>query len=325
MLKFLRPLRIAAMAGLAALAFSAFAQGYPNRPIKWVVAYPPGGGTDFLARTLGQQMSRQMGQPIVIDNRPGGAGMIGSEVAARSPGDGYTLYTGDNGTLVYNPALFKKIPYAPLTDFTPVSMMARFPLVLLANNDAPFGTARALIDQIKRQPGKLSYASPGMGSPHHLAMELLKQRANLFILHVPYRGSGGAIQDVVGGQIQLFVADSAAALPLVRSQKVKALAVFSKNRSPALPDVPTFAELGYPDVEAYGWQGMVVPASTPRDIVQRLNQELTRAIQNPEVVRKFADFGLDLIPGTPEAMSRYLAEETRVWHQLIKERQISLE
>lgn len=325
MLKLFRPLRFAVLAGLAALAFSAFAQSYPNRPIKWVVAYPPGGGTDFLARTLGQQMSRQMGQPVVIDNRPGGAGMIGSEVAARSPADGYTLYTGDNGTLVYNSALFKKIPYAPLTDFAAVSMMARFPLVLLANNDAPFGTARALIDQIKRKPGQLSYASPGMGSPHHLAMELLKQRANLFILHVPYRGSGGAIQDVVGGQIQLFVADSAAALPLVRTQKVKALAVFSKNRSPALPDVPTFAELGYPDVEAYGWQGMVVPANTPKEIVLRLNQELTRAIQNPEVVRKFADFGLDLIPGTPESMTRFLAEETRIWHQLIKERQITLE
>jgi tripartite-type tricarboxylate transporter receptor subunit TctC len=316
---------MAVLAGLTALTFSVLAQTYPSRPIKWVVAYPPGGGTDFLARTLGAQMAKQMGQPVVIDNRPGGAGMIGAEMVARSPADGYTVFTGDNGTLVYNPALFKKVPYAPQTDFAAVSMMARFPLILLANNNAPFGNARALIEQIKSKPGQLSYASPGMGSPHHLAMELLKQRANLFILHVPYRGSGGAIQDLMGGQIQLFVADSAAALPLVRSDKVKALAVFSKSRMPALPDVPTFAELGYTDVEAYGWQGMVVPANTPKDMVARLNQELGLAMQNPEVTRKFADFGLDLIPGTPESMARYLAEETRVWHQLIRDRQIVLE
>lgn len=325
MWKCLRPLRLAVLAGLAALALSVLAQSYPNRPIKWVVAYPPGGGTDFLARTLGAQMAKQMGQSFVIDNRPGGAGMIGAEMVARSPADGYTVFTGDNGTLVYNPALFKKIPYAPQSDFAAVGMMARFPLILLANKDAPFGNARGLIDQIKGKPGALSYASPGMGSPHHLAMEMLKQRANLFIVHVPYRGSGGAIQDLIGGQIQLFVADSAAAMPLVRTDKVKALAVFSKNRMPALPDVPTFAELGYADVEAYGWQGMAVPANTPKDIVQRLNQELGRAIQNPEVTRKFADFGMDLIPGTPDSMTRYLADETRVWHQLIRERQIVLE
>lgn len=325
MLKLLNPLRTALLAGLAALTLSALAQSYPNRPIKWVVAYPPGGGTDFLARTLGAQMAKQMGQAVVIDNRPGGAGMIGAEMVARSPADGYTVFTGDNGTLVYNAALFKKVPYAAQTDFAAVSMMARFPLVLLANNDAPFANARALIELIKNKPGQLSYASPGMGSPHHLAMELLKQRANLFILHVPYRGSGGAIQDLMGGQIPLFVADSAAALPLIRPGKVKALAVFSKNRMAALPDVPTLAELGYADVEAYGWQGMVVPASTPKDIVQRLNQELGQAIQNPEVIRKFADFGLDLIPGTSDAMGRYLAEETRIWHQLIRERQIVLE
>lgn len=325
MWKCLRPLRLALLAGLAALAMSALAQSYPNRPIKWVVAYPPGGGTDFLARTLGAQMAKQMGQSFVIDNRPGGAGMIGAEMVARSAADGYTVFTGDNGTLVYNPALFKKIAYAPQTDFSAVGLMARFPLILLANNDAPFGNARGLIEQIKRKPGQLSYASPGVGSPHHLAMEMLKQRGNLFIVHVPYRGSGGAIQDLIGGQIQLFVADSAAAMPLVRTDKVKALAVFSKTRMPALPDVPTIAELGFADVEAYGWQGLVVPANTPKDIVQRLNQELGRAIQNPEVTRKFVDFGMDLIPGTPEAMTRYLAEETRIWHQLIRERQIALD
>lgn len=310
---------------VASLSSYTFAQGYPSRPIKWVVSYPPGGGTDFLARTVGAQLAKQLAQSVVIENKPGGAGVIATESVAKSPADGYTIFTGDNGTLVYNAALFKKIPYAPLSDFAPVGLMARFPLVLLANNEAPFANARALLEQVKKNPGKFSYASPGVGSPHHLAMELLKQRGNLFILHVPYRGSGGAIQDLIGGQIPLFVADSAAALPLVRSGKVKAVAVFSKSRMVALTDTPTFVELGYGDVEAYGWQGLVAPASTPKDVVIRLNQEMIKAIQNPEIAAKLTDFGLELIPGAPEAMGNYLGSETKLWHQLIKQRQLALE
>lgn len=301
------------------------AQSYPSKPIRWVVAYPPGGGTDLLARLVGSQLSKQMGQPVVIENRPGGAGFIASEAVARSPGDGHTIFTGDNGTLVYNSALFKRTPYDAVKDFAAVGLMARFPLVLLANANSPFATASQMIETGKRRPGQLNYGSPGLGSPHHLAMELLKQKAGLFIVHVPYKGSGPALQDLIGGTLELFVADTAAALPMIRSGKVKALAVFSKSRMTALPEIPTFIELGFEGVEAYGWQALVVPASTPKDIVSKLNAELIKAIQAPEVAPKLIDFGLELIPSDPPTMTRYLADETRLWHELIRERKITLE
>ena len=318
-------LRAVLAAWLLCAAWGAAAQPYPSKPIRWIVSYPPGGGTDFLARTVGAQLSKQAGTPVIIENRPGGAGFIASEASARAPADGYTIFSGDNGTLVYNAALFKKLPYDPTRDFAPVAMMARFPLVLLANVNAPFSSAHQLIDLIRKKPGALEYASPGLGSPHHLAMELLKERARLFVVHVPYRGSGPAIQDLMGGQIPLFVADSAAALPLIRGGKVKAIATFSRSRFAALPDTPTFMELGYQDVEAYGWQGLVVPARTPKEVITRLNAELVTAIRTPEISRKLSDFGLELTPGDPDSLARYLASEIKLWHPLIRERGISLD
>lgn len=302
---------------------TAFAQSFPSKPLRWVVAYPPGGGTDLLARTVGAQLSRQLNQPVVIDNRPGGAGIIGSEHVARSAPDGYTLFTGDNGTLIYNSALYKSLPYDPVKDFASVSLLGRFPLVLLTNNNSPFGSARQFLEAAKREPGKLSYASPGVGSPHHLAMELLKQEAAMFVLHVPYKGSGGAIQDLMGGQINLFVADAAAALPLIKGGKVRPLAVFSGVRSAAFPQTPTWVELGLTKVEAYGWQGLVVPAATPRELVATLSRELGNALRAPEVARRLADFGVELIPGEPQEMTRYLEAEARVWQPLIRARGIS--
>lgn len=310
--------------GLAAPG-AALAQAYPAKAIRWVVAYPPGGGTDMLARTVGAQLAKQLNQPVVVDNRPGGAGIIGTEHVARSPADGYTVFTADNGTLVYNSALYKTLPYDPVKDFAPVSLMGRFPLVLLTSNDSPFTSATQLVEQARRQPGKLNYASPGIGSPHHLAMELLKQEAGLFVVHIPYRGSGGAIQDLLGGQINLFVADSAAALPLVRGGKARALAVFSGARSASLAQVPTWKELGHARVEAYGWQGLVVPAGTPPEIVQLLSRELGAALRSAEVSRRLADFGIELIPGEPQEMARYLQAERAIWPRLIRERGITAE
>lgn len=304
---------------------TAFAQSFPSKPLRWVVAYPPGGGTDLLARTVGAQLSRQLNQPVVIDNRPGGAGIIGSEHVARSAPDGYTLFTGDNGTLVYNSALYKSLPYDPVKDFASVSLLGRFPLVLLTNNNSPFGSARQFLEAAKREPGKLSYASPGVGSPHHLAMELLKQEAAMFVLHVPYKGSGGAIQDLMGGQINLFVADAAAALPLIKGGKVRPLAVFSGARSASFPQTPTWVELGLSKVEAYGWQGLVVPAGTPRDLVATLSREIGNALREPEVSRRLVEFGVELIPSDPQSMARYLESEARVWQPLIRTRGISPE
>jgi tripartite-type tricarboxylate transporter receptor subunit TctC len=298
---------------------------FPTRPIKWIVPYPAGGGSDFLARTVGEQLQKQMGQPVVIENRPGAATMIGAEAVARAPADGYTVLTADNGTLVFNTALYRKMPYDPVKDFAPVGLMARFPLILVANPASGYKSARDLVAAAKAQPGQLSYASVGAGSPHHLAMELVKQQADLYVLHIPYRGAGPAVQDVLGNQVPVMVIDTAVGLPHIRSGKLVALGVLSRQRLPALPNVPTLEEQGLRETEVYAWQGMVVPAATPRDLVMRLSTELSRAISTPEVSRKLQDFGLEPTPSTPEQMAAFVKTETERWHALIKRRGLTLD
>ena len=307
---------------LAPLA--ARAQAWPNKPLRWVVAYPAGGGSDFLARQLAPQLGKQLGQTIVIDNRPGAAGMIGTDNAAKSPPDGYTLLTGDNGAMVFHTAMYKKVPYDP-QDFAPVGFMARFPLILAVNPSAGFTSARQLIDEVKKSPGKYSYASPGIGSPHHLAMELLKDRAGLFVVHVPYRGTAMAVQDVIGGQVPMMVLDTAAGLPQINAGKVKALAVMSKKRLPSLPDVPTLDEIGVKDFEVGAWQGLFVPKGTPTDIVARLSTEMNKAITTPEVKARLEEFGLEVAPTDGPALASFVKQETAFWHALIKQRHLSAE
>ncbi len=308
---------------VAALApLNAFAQAWPTKPVRWVVAYPAGGGSDFLARQLSPQLAKQLGQSIVIDNRPGAAGIIGTDNAAKSPPDGYTIVTGDNGAMVFHEAMYKKIPYSP-GDLAPVGFMARFPLILAVNPNAGFASGQQLLDDIKKNPGKFSYASPGIGSPHHLAMELLKDRTKAFVVHVPYRGTAMAVQDVIAGQVPMMVLDTAAGLPQIRSGKVKALAVMSKKRIPSLPDVPTLDELGVKDFEVTAWQGLFVPKGTPAEIVTRLTAEMNKAIATPEVKAKLEDFGLEVTPTDGPALAAFLQKETSFWHALIKERKLS--
>jgi tripartite-type tricarboxylate transporter receptor subunit TctC len=301
-----------------------FAQAWPSKPVRWVVAYPAGGGSDFLARQLSPQLAKQLGQTIVIDNRPGAAGIIGTDNAAKSPPDGYTIVTGDNGAMVFHEAMYKKIPYSP-GDLAPVGFMARFPLILAVNPNAGFSSGKQLLEEIKKNPGKFSYASPGIGSPHHLAMELLKDRTQSFVVHVPYRGTAMAVQDVIAGQVPMMVLDTAAGLPQIRSGKVKALAVMSKKRIPSLPDVPTLDELGVKDFEVTAWQGLFVPKGTPADIVTRLSVEMNKAIATPEVKAKLEDFGLEVTPSDGPALAAFIQKETTFWHALIKERKLSAE
>ncbi len=317
-----RALGAFALAALAPVA--AQAQAWPSKPIRWVVAYPAGGGSDFLARQLAPQLGRQLGQNIVIDNRPGAAGIIGTDNAAKSPADGYTMVTGDNGAMVFHEAMYKKIPYAP-TDLAPVGFMARFPLIVAVNPSAGFADAKQWLESLKKNPGKFSYASPGIGSPHHLAMELLKSRTQTFVVHVPYRGTAMAVQDVIAGQVPMMVLDTAAGLPQIRSGKVKALAVMSKKRIPSLPDVPTLDELGVKDFEVTAWQGLFVPKGTPADIVARLTTEMNKAIAVPEVKAKLEDFGLEVLPSDGPALASFIQKETTFWHALIKERKLSAE
>ncbi|WP_457329069.1 Bug family tripartite tricarboxylate transporter substrate binding protein [Rhizobacter sp. P5_C2] len=312
-----------ALAGALASAGTAYgADAWPSKPIRWVVAYPAGGGSDFLARQLAPQLGKQLGQTIIIDNRPGAAGMIGTDNAAKSAPDGYTIVTGDNGAMVFNSAMYKKVPYDP-KDLAPVGFMARFPLILAVNPNAGFTSAQQLLDAIKKNPGKYSYASPGIGSPHHLAMELLKDRTGSFVVHVPYRGTALAVQDVISGQVPMMVLDTAAGLPQIKGGKVKALAVMSKKRIASLPDVPTLDELGIKGFEVTAWQGLFVPHGTPPEIVARLTQEMHKAITTPEVKARLEEFGLDVAPTDGPALAAFVQQETRFWHALIKERKLS--
>jgi tripartite-type tricarboxylate transporter receptor subunit TctC len=314
---------LAAAAALAA-PLAALADTWPSKPLRWVVAYPAGGGSDFLARQLAPALGRQLGQTVIIDNRPGAAGIIGTDNAAKSAPDGYTLVTGDNGAMVFHSAMYKKLPYDP-QDLAPVGFMARFPLILAVNPASGFSSARQLLDELKKNPGKYTYASPGIGSPHHLAMELLKDRTGTFVVHVPYRGTAMAMQDIISGQVPMMVLDTAAGLPQIRSGKVKALAVMSRKRIPSLPDVPTLDEVGVKDFEVSAWQALFVPKGTPPEIVSRLTAEMNKAITTPDVKARLEDFGLEVTPSNGPALAAFLAQENAFWHRLIKDRRLSAE
>ncbi|SFM42306.1 tripartite tricarboxylate transporter substrate binding protein [Variovorax sp. OV329] len=308
-----------------AVSSATAADAYPTKPIRWVVAYSAGGGSDALARAVGAQLSAQLGQSVLIDNRPGGATVIGADAVAKSPADGYTVLTADNGTLIFNTALFKKLPYDPNKDFAPVGLMAKFPLVLAVNPNSGYGSAKELIDAMRKQPGKLSYATPGIGSPHHLAMEMLKERTKVDVAHVAYKGAAPAIQDVVGGQLPIMVVDTAAGMQMMKAGKLKPLATFSKGRLPSMPDVPTLMELGYTDMEAAAWQGLVVPSSTPKDVIAKLSTELQKAIASPAIQTQFATMGLEATPSDAAGMAKHWSDESRYWPKLIRDRQISLD
>jgi tripartite-type tricarboxylate transporter receptor subunit TctC len=313
------------LGALAAAAGGARAQAWPTKPLRWIVGYPAGGGTDYLARTIGAQMGAQLGQQMVIDNRAGAGAIIGADAAAHAPADGYTVFTADNGVLVYNPALYKKLPYDPSRDFAPVGLMARAPLLIAAAPNAGLRDAADLLAKLKAHPGKLNYASPGNGSPHHLAMELFKHATGTFAVHVPYRGAAPALQDVMAGQVPLMMVDTSSAMPAIKSGKLHPLVMLSAKRIAQLPEVPTMAEMGYKEVEAYAWQGLVVPAATPKDVVQRLSTEMQAALGHAEVRRKLAEAAWEPVPSDANLMAVYTLAETRKWHKLIRERNIVLE
>jgi tripartite-type tricarboxylate transporter receptor subunit TctC len=315
---------LAIFSALLACAEAA-AQGYPSKPMRWLVGYPAGGGADFISRAIGAQLSANTSQPVVIDNRPGAATIIAAEATAKSAPDGYTMMLADNGTLVFNAALYSKLPYSPTADLAPVSLVVRVPLLLVANPSFPGNDAKAFIEQAKQQPGKLSYGSPGAGTPHHLAMEMFRRATGTNVTHVAYKGAAPAVQDLIGGQIPLMILDTAVALPQLRAGKIKALGALTPTRLAQLPDVPTMGEQGIADVVAYAWLGIVLPAATPREVVTALNVEIGKAVTNPAVSAKLRDFGMEPLSSTPEQMRDYIQAETRRWHPLIKERGIRMD
>ncbi len=310
---------------LAASGAMAQAQTFPSKPIRWVVPYAAGGGSDFLARSISQVMSTQIGQSILVDNKPGGNTAIGASEVARAAPDGYTVLSADNGTLVYNPVLYKTLSYSPTKDLAPVTLMGRFPMILVVGPGISVKDAKDFIAQAKAKPGGLNYASAGAGSPHHLAMELLKSEAGLFMVHAPYRGAAPALADVAGGQVPAMMVDLAAGAGFIKGGKVKALAVANATRLPQLPDVPTFAELGYKNVEAAALVGMVVPAATPPEVIAALNKQVVAAINDPAVHKRLEDFGVEPVGNTPAQFAELLRTEAVRWQKLIRDLKITLD
>ncbi len=310
---------IAAAIGVSLTAFSpaAQAQAYPDRPLRLVVPYAPGGGVDILGRLIAQKLSEAMGQPVVVDNRGGGGGTIGTGIVVKAPADGYTLLLAAI-ELGANPALQEKLPYNAQKDLQPVSLVATLPAMFVVVPDFPARTVKEAIDAIRAQPGKYNYASSGIGSMHHLAAEFFKSSNGLDIVHIPYQSGGQALAALLGGQAQIAFSTVPPVLQQVKAGKVRGIAVTGKARQSALPDVPTFAESGYPDFDAALWQGILVPAGTPKDIVARLNTEINRLLTQPDVREKLVAMGADPQGSTPEEFARFIDGETARWGKLIK-------
>ena len=301
------------------------AQGYPSKPIRWIVTYPPGGPTDFVARAIGAKMSAAWGQQVVIDNRPGAAGIIGTELAARAVPDGYTLLFGTSAGLTINPALVSKLPYDPVRDFAPVSLLVINPQILVVNSGVPVNSVKELIAYAKSKPGQLNYASVGQGSPNQLGMELLKALAGIDMVHVPYKGTGPALTDLLGGQVQLMFNSMPLVLPLVKSGKLNGLAVGSRQRSPAAPAIPTVAEAGVPGFENVTWYGLFAPVKTPAEVVTKLNAQVVQILSDPEMARRLASQGAEPRSTTPDELARFMRVEFERWKKVIKAAGIKLE
>ncbi|VWX62639.1 putative exported protein [Burkholderiales bacterium 8X] len=317
-----------AAAALAAAPFAAMAQpaagDWPSKPIKLIVPYPPGGGTDVIARIVQERFQAQLGQPVLIDNRGGAAGSIGTDLAAKAAPDGYTvLFTLSSHTI--NPSIYAKLPFDTAKDFEPVAMVASLPQILVANNSFAPNTVAELVAAAKAKPGSISFASVGNGSPGHLAGELLKLRTGTQMTHIPYRGGGPAVTDVMGGQVPLLWVSIPAAAQFVKAGKLKALAVSTKKRSAAFPDVPTMQEAGIADFEVDSWYAMFVPTKTPKAAIDKLNKVVNTVITEADIKDKLLAQGSEGVGGTPESLGKVVDVELVRWAKLAKEASIKVD
>jgi len=301
-----------------------FAQGaYPNRPIKIIAPVQPGGGVDLVARTIADRLGRALGQSIVVENQSGGGGVVGSLAVARAAPDGYTLMVGYVGTHGTNPAV-RKLPYDAIKDFTPIAMVGGTPNILVVPPALPVNTLREFVQYAKANPGKLSYGSAGPGTLTHLAMEQFKVAADLDLVHVPYRGIGPAITDILGGQTQALFPGLAAALPHIQAGKMRPLAVTGARRHRLVPEVPTFEELGYRGFDGVQWYGIVGPANLPVPIVKLLSDEINKLLENPELRERLSGEALEPMPMSPDEFARYIRDDIAKWSRVAKERNISI-
>jgi tripartite-type tricarboxylate transporter receptor subunit TctC len=315
-----------AATGLAMTGPAARAQAvprFPDRPIRWIVGYPPGGASDAFARLIGAHMATKLGQPVVVENRPGGGAVVASEAAARAPADGYTLMHVDNGILVYNPALYARLPYDPDRDFTGIGFIGRFPLFIVVRPDSPVRDFAGLVAASKRRAP--NYGTPAVASPHHLAMEMVKRRTGLEATHVPYRGGPAAMQDLLAGNLEIVCIDCSTGIPFIRDGKVRALCAFSEARSPRAPEVPTLKELGFAEAVAYGWQGISVPAGTPAPVIEALHAALQAGTGADDLQARFRDLGIESAPLSPAEFQAFVQRENALWRPLIRELGIRLD
>jgi tripartite-type tricarboxylate transporter receptor subunit TctC len=298
---------------------AAAADVYPARPIRFVVAFPPGGGTDIIARSIAQKLAERLAQQVVVDNRPGAGGNIGTDIVAKSAPDGYTMLMGSAGPLAINASLFASMPFDPVRDLAPVTLAASTPNVLVVHPSLRAATVKELIALAKARPGEINFASSGHGTPAHLAGELFNSMAGVKLVHVPYKGAAPALADLLGGQVQLMFSTMPPALPHVKDGKLRALAVTSAKRSPAAPELPTVDEAALPGFEANTWHGVVVPAGTPAAIVARLNREIVAILHLPEVVERLSGQGAEALGSTPEEFAAYIRSESVKWAKVVRD------
>ena len=301
------------------VSLSAYAQPFPSKPVRLIVPFPPGGAVDYYARAVQNRLQETLGQPILIENRSGAGGMVGADLVVKAAPDGYTLLVGNIASLAMNVGLYSKMTYDPRKDLTPIIRTVAVNYVMTVHPSVPARSVKELIDHAKANPGKLSYGSAGSGSAPHLATELLKQRAGIDMLHVPFKGGGPMVADLLGGQIHIVIADQANLMPHVKAGKLRALAVGTLERSASYPDIPTIAESGFPGFEARAWQGIAGPANLPADIVTQLNAAFAKAMAFPEVHQRLLDGGLDPITGTPEAFAAFIRSEIDKWSKVAKD------
>jgi tripartite-type tricarboxylate transporter receptor subunit TctC len=304
---------------LALVSSGAAAQAYPTKPIRLMVPFPPGGSTDIVARIVAQKLGSQLGQQLVIENRGGAGGTLGTAVVAKAPADGYTLVVGTTSTHVVAPSVFQKLEYDPVKDFAPVSLMAVTPYLLVVNPNVPAKSLKELVELMKSQPGKMNYASAGVGSTTHLAMEMLKGASNTYALHIPYNGNGPAGTAVIAGQVEILFGSLPAVLPHAKAGKVRALAVGTPKRSPSLPEVPTVSESGYPGFDASLWLAIMAPAGTPAPVIERLNKEVIAAVSSKETAELLDKNGAEPLTSTPAELAAIIKDGVVKYAKVVKE------